>query len=332
MPRVIRVDPEAPDASVIEEAAAILRAGGLVAMPTETVYGLAARALDARALAKIFEAKGRPATHPLIAHVADARGAAALARDWPAHATALASRFFPGPLTLVVSRADHVPLELTGGGATVAVRSPDHAVARALLAAVGEPLAAPSANRYQSPSPTSAAHVVRSLGERVDLVLDAGVTQHGIESTVVDLTSSPPRLLRPGALSVLELRTVLAELVVEESVVAGEGMRASPGMDARHYAPRARLGVLAPEEVWAAVELLRDEGARLVVLTRGAPPASVRGATVVAMPNDAVGYAAALFGALHDADAADADVLLVEAVPDDDDWLAVRDRLRRAQA
>lgn len=332
MPRVIRVDPEAPDASVIEEAAAILRAGGLVAMPTETVYGLAARALDARALAKIFEAKGRPATHPLIAHVADARGAAALARDWPAHAAALASRFFPGPLTLVVSRADHVPLELTGGGATVAVRSPDHAVARALLAAVGEPLAAPSANRYQSPSPTSAAHVVRSLGERVDLVLDAGVTQHGIESTVVDLTSSPPRLLRPGALSVLELRTVLAELVVEESVVAGEGMRASPGMDARHYAPRARLGVLAPEEVWAAVELLRDEGARLVVLTRGAPPASVRGATVVAMPNDAVGYAAALFGALHDADAADADVLLVEAVPDDDDWLAVRDRLRRAQA
>ena len=332
MPRVIRVDPEAPDASVIEEAAAILRAGGLVAMPTETVYGLAARALDARALAKIFEANGRPATHPLIAHVADARGAAALARDWPAHAAALASRFFPGPLTLVVSRADHVPLELTGGGATVAVRSPDHAVARALLAAVGEPLAAPSANRYQSPSPTSAAHVVRSLGERVDLVLDAGVTQHGIESTVVDLTSSPPRLLRPGALSVLELRTVLAELVVEESGVAGEGMRASPGMDARHYAPRARLGVLAPAEVWAAVELLRDEGARLVVLTRGAPPASVRGATVVAMPNDAVGYAAALFGALHDADAADADVLLVEAVPDDDDWLAVRDRLRRAQA
>ncbi len=332
MPRVIRVDPEAPDASVIEEAAAILRAGGLVAMPTETVYGLAARALDARALAKIFEAKGRPATHPLIAHVADARGAAALARDWPDHATALASRFFPGPLTLVVSRADHVPLELTGGGATVAVRSPDHAVARALLAAVGEPLAAPSANRYQTPSPTSAAHVVRSLGERVDLVLDAGTTRHGIESTVVDLTSSPPRLLRPGALSVLELRTVLAELVVEESVVAGEGTRASPGMDARHYAPRARLGVLAPEEVWAAVELLRDEGARLVVLTRGAPPASVRGATVVAMPDDAVGYAAALFGALHDADAAGADVLLVEAVPDDDAWLAVRDRLRRAQA
>ncbi|MBK6693019.1 MAG: threonylcarbamoyl-AMP synthase [Myxococcales bacterium] len=332
MPRVIRVDPEAPDASVIEEAAAILRAGGLVAMPTETVYGLAARALDARALAKIFEAKGRPATHPLIAHVADARGAAALARDWPDHATALASRFFPGPLTLVVSRADHVPLELTGGGATVAVRSPDHAVARALLAAVGEPLAAPSANRYQTPSPTSAAHVVRSLGERVDLVLDAGTTRHGIESTVVDLTSSPPRLLRPGALSVLELRTVLAELVVEESVVAGEGTRASPGMDARHYAPRARLGVLAPEQVWAAVELLRDEGARLVVLTRGAPPASVRGATVVAMPDDAVGYAAALFGALHDADAAGADVLLVEAVPDDDAWLAVRDRLRRAQA
>src|SRR5579864_4916197 len=192
---VLTVDPQAPDAAAIAEAAALLRAGGLVAFPTETVYGLAANALSADAVSRIFAAKGRPAGNPVIVHVADAAGARALVDDWPAAAERLAERFWPGPLTLVLPRSRQVPDLVTAGGSTVGVRVPAHPVALALLHACGLPLAAPSANRSTRLSPTRAAHVLGDLGDRIDLLLDGGATPGGLESTVLDLTAAPPRLL-----------------------------------------------------------------------------------------------------------------------------------------
>ena len=194
-PHVVFVDRARPDPAVLRDAAAVLRSGGLVAFPTETVYGLGARALDEHAIARIYAAKGRPAHNPLIAHVVGVAQARALSRRWPEAAERLVTAFWPGPLTVVVDRADHVPSALSGGGPSVAVREPSHAVARALIEALGEPVAAPSANRYQGVSPTLASHVVKELGDRVDLVLDAGPCDAGIESTVVDVRgegSAPP--------------------------------------------------------------------------------------------------------------------------------------------
>ena len=253
MPRVIVVDPCDSGAAALAayaESARVLRAGGLVAFPTETVYGLGARAFDERALARIFEAKGRPVHHPLIVHVEDEDQARTLAATWPEHAARLARAFWPGPLTLVVDRADAVPASVAGGAASVALRAPAHAVARGLLAALGEPIAAPSANRYQGLSPTIVAHVIKELGERVDLVLDGGPCEAGIESTVVDVRSASPRVLRPGALGLAELRAVVPDLRLRGGSAGSGERRASPGMDERHYAPRARL-VLAPNRAQA---------------------------------------------------------------------------------
>lgn len=339
-PRTIALDPSQPDSSAfvaaIAEALEVLQRGDLVAIPTETVYGLAGRALDPAAIERIFAAKGRPRSHPLIAHVEDEASARALAASWSPAAAALAEAFFPGPLTLVVPRAEHVPLEIAAGGSTVAVRAPAHPVARALIRALGEPIAAPSANRYQSISPTRAEHVVQSLGDRVALVLDAGPTLHGIESTVVDLTSEAPRLLRPGSLPLARLMEVAPDLVVREGLVvdASEATRASPGLDARHYAPRARLEIATDAE--AALEraaAIHEQGGRVIVLLRseivGSQPLYFQRVVLGDRPQ---AYGAALFAALHAADASGADVIVVESVPEDDAWMAIRDRLRRARA
>ncbi|HEX3345297.1 MAG TPA: L-threonylcarbamoyladenylate synthase, partial [Polyangiaceae bacterium] len=241
MARVLPVDAAAPAEEAIAEAVRVLQAGGLVAMPTETVYGLAGRVFDARALARIYAAKGRPGHHPLIAHVEGETQARALAATWPERASLLARAFWPGPLTVIVDRAPHVPPEVAGGGPSLALRAPAHPVALALLRALGEPLAAPSANRFQGLSPTTAAHVVKELGDAVDLVLDAGPCDAGIESTVVDVRASPPRVLRPGALELAALRHVLPDVEVPPATVRGAEARVSPGMEARHYAPRAKL-------------------------------------------------------------------------------------------
>lgn len=310
-----------PDAAAIAEAAALLRAGGLVAFPTETVYGLGARALDAAALAKIFAAKGRPSTHPLIAHVLDARAAGPLSTGWDARAEELARRFWPGPLTLVVPRAPSVPPEISGGKPTLAVRAPAHPVAQALLAALGEPIAAPSANRYQTLSPTTAQHVVRSLGDAVPLVLDGGPCARGLESTVLDLTVSPPAVLRPGALPLSQLRPFVPDVVLA-AAVSDEGARHSPGQDPVHYAPRAPLTV-GPRDV-----ILALAGAALVLRGHGAP---LRPDAIV-LPDDAAAYGRALYATLHALDDAGVEMIAVEAPPDDDAWLAVNDRLRRAAA
>jgi len=337
-PRIIRVDPERPDAGVLADAAKALREGGLVAFPTETVYGLGGRALDAASIARIFAAKGRPATHPLIAHVDSFGGLEALARRVPGSARAFAEAFWPGGLTLVVPRSASIPSELTGGTDTVAVRMPAHPVALALVRALGEPIAAPSANRYQGISPTRAEHVVRSLGARVDIVLDGGSALAGIESTVLDLTGAVPTVLRPGAISIDELRRIDPNVTLASASVAPEAPRASPGMDARHYAPNATLHVEATRSLAVArARTLVGQGLAVAILLRGEVPrgdenTSLEKVFVRVLPDDPAAFAHGFYSELHDFEAASVDAIVLVAVPRDDAWLAVADRIRRASS
>ncbi|MBM4377318.1 MAG: threonylcarbamoyl-AMP synthase [Deltaproteobacteria bacterium] len=327
---VVGVDPDRPDEAIVRETAHILARGGLVALPTETVYGLAACADEPAAVSRVFEAKGRPATNPLIVHVASLAAARDLAEDFPPAAESLAARAWPGPLTLVVRRRrERVPDVVTGGGPTVALRVPAHPVMLAVLHALGRPLAAPSANRFQTLSPTTAAHVLRSLDGRIERVLDAGPTAHGLESTVVDATTTPPRVLRPGPIPLDLLREWLgADVTARDARVdEHEGPLPSPGMLRRHYAPATRLVVVRAD---ALEEALRSLGPNAAVMTRRAR--ALGGRRVVALPDDPVAYGAMLFAALHRLDDEGHEVLVVEAVPDDEAWAAVRDRLSRAES
>jgi L-threonylcarbamoyladenylate synthase len=245
--RVLTVDRSHPEPGAIAEAAALLKAGGLVVFPTETVYGLGAHALDAAAVAAIFEAKGRPSTDPLIVHIRGAADMDALVRDVPNIAVRLAERFWPGPLTLILPKRDVVPGQVTAGLDTVAVRVPAHPVARLLLEVAGVPVAAPSANLFSRPSPTRASHVLADLDGRVDMVLDAGPTDVGIESTVLDLTTVPPLVRRPGGVSIESLRTLIPDVAMGRHVAADDAAQTSPGQLLRHYAPRARLTLVEGE-------------------------------------------------------------------------------------
>lgn len=320
----LAVRPDRPDPAAIRLAAATLRRGGLVAFPTETVYGLGASALDADAVARIFAAKGRPSYNPLIVHLADAEAARALAAEWSGAAERLAERFWPGPLTLVVPRRAGVPDAVTAGLPSVALRVPAHPVAHALLREAGIPVAAPSANRSTGVSPTTAAHVERSLGGRVELILDGGPTPVGIESTVVSLAGRVPTLLRPGTVSIEELRDAVGEVVLPSAGPAGEAARPSPGMLDRHYAPRAEVRLFgAPGDAPPG-----EEGGRTAVLliAAGSHPAG----EAVRMPADAREYAARLYATLHRLDDEGFERILVELPPDTPEWAGVRDRLRRA--
>jgi L-threonylcarbamoyladenylate synthase len=327
---VIPVDPASPQPDVIARAAAVLRSGGLVAFPTETVYGLGANALDAEAVARIFTAKGRPANNPLIVHVPDASAVPRVAAAWPESATRLAGHFWPGPLTFVLPKRGEVPDAVTAGGPTVAVRVPANAVALALLRAAGVPVAAPSANRSSELSPTRAEHVLRGLGGRVDLILDGGMTSGGIESTVLDVTSSPPRLLRPGLIGPAALEAVIGPLARTIAPANAPGAAlASPGLLPRHYAPRTQLYC---EETGARekLEALSRGGHRVGwVPFTSQPDAALPGAVVRQLPKDPAGYAAKLYDTLHELDGSDLDAIVVELPPATDEWLAVRDRLRR---
>ncbi len=326
----LRVDPDAPDPEAIARAADVLQRGGLVAFPTETVYGLGADALRPEAVARIFAAKGRPSYNPLIVHVADAADARRLAREWPEEAERLAAAFWPGPLTLVLPKAEGVPDEVTAGLPSVALRVPAHPVARALLRAAGVPVAAPSANRSTEVSPTTAEHVERSLGDRVELVLDGGPTPVGIESTVVSLAAGVPTLLRPGTVSVEALRAVLGTVAVAAHGEEGEAARPSPGMLDRHYAPRAELRLFDPgerEEALRRAAALEREGRAAGVLALG--PVGLA-PDRVEMPGEAGAYAAQLYAVLHELDARGCELILVERVPEGAEWDGVRDRLRRA--
>jgi L-threonylcarbamoyladenylate synthase len=327
---VLTVDPKSPETAPIARAAAVLRRGGLVAFPTETVYGLGANALDASAVRRIFEAKGRPAKNPVIVHVAEVEQARQLVADWPAAAERLAGRFWPGPLTLVLPRRDVIPDMVTAGRATVAVRMPAHPIALALIRAAGVPVAAPSANRSTQLSPTLAEHVLHGLQGRIDLVLDGGPTSGGLESTVLDLTSSP-RVLRPGLVSITKLEAILGPVVRPDVVLdVGESLP-SPGMLPRHYAPRTPLEC-AENGARRAKELL-EAGLRVGRLALpGSSGLERSGATTVVMPAEASAYAASLYATLHALDALGLDRIVVDLPPNGDEWLAVRDRLRRASA
>jgi L-threonylcarbamoyladenylate synthase len=310
--------------SVVRAAEAI-RAGGLVGMPTETVYGLAANALDARAVLRVFAAKGRPSFDPLIVHVADAAQAWTVAVP-SARALRLAERCWPGPLTLVLPRRAVVPDVVTSGMDTVAVRCPDHPIALQLIRAAGVPLAAPSANRFGRLSPTTAAHVREQLGDAVAVVLDGGPCRVGIESTVL-LPDPAPVILRPGGLT----RERLAELLGEPVALAGRDARAaslpqqSPGLLASHYAPRTPLRLKAAGESWPVdptLALLGWDGAGL--------PATARAVEVLSRRGDLAEAAAGLFAALRRLDASGATAIIAETVPDHGLGLGINDRLRRA--
>ena len=306
----------------IDAAVAALRRGEAIGLPTETVYGLAADASDAIAVARIFALKGRPADHPLIVHVAGADALDAWARDIPPAARALAAAFWPGPLTLILRRQVHVPDAVTGGQDTVGLRCPDHPVALAVLRAFGGGLAAPSANRFGRISPTTAAHVRDEFGEAVPVVLDGGESGIGIESTIVDLSGDMPRILRPGMLGRDRIEAVIGPVAAG---VAIHSPRASGTLDA-HYAPRTPLRLLPRGELAAAASRVVGD---VRVLARGTLPDGLAGET---LPADADGYAHGLYAALRSLDARHATLLLVEQPPQDDAWLAVNDRLRRAAA
>ncbi len=327
---LLKVDPKTPDSAVIARAASVLRAGGLVAFPTETVYGLGANALDPAACERIFIAKGRPANNPIIVHGAGVMEVRQVIAHWPDTAARLAAQFWPGPLTLVLPKLPAVPDVVTAGGPTVAVRVPAHPVALALLRAAGIPVAAPSANRSGELSPTRAEHVLRGLGERIDILLDGGPTPGGVESTVLNLSSHRPTLLRPGLVAPAEIEAVIGPIERSASVAKVGKALPSPGMLARHYAPRATLERVQGSGASRVAELVK-EGMRVGWLRFGGPSDDKlpRGIIVV-MPTEPKGYAARLYDVLHELDDQGVDRIIVELPPHTEDWLAVHDRLRRA--
>jgi L-threonylcarbamoyladenylate synthase len=341
LPEILRIDwptgaagpPAATDAA-LDRATEVLRRGGLVAIPTETVYGLAADALDEEAVDGIFRAKGRPAGNPLIVHVADAAMARSLSAAWPVAAEALAAAFWPGPVTLVVPKGRQVPAIVTAGGDTVALRCPAHPLARRLIERSGIPLAAPSANRSERLSPTTAHHVLASLGNRIDLILDAGPAAEGIESTVVDCTTSPPRILRPGPVAAAAIEAVLGgPVAVGPAAESAGGPARSPGQLPRHYCPRTPLEL--PADPPARVAELVAAGQRVGWLVLADAEAARRLAAsgdlvAVPMPADPAGYARSLYAILHALDERQLDRIVADPPPAGDAWQAVRDRLSRA--
>ncbi|MDB4908986.1 MAG: hypothetical protein JWO05_3770 [Gemmatimonadetes bacterium] len=330
---LLTVDPTNPDDAALGRATEVLRHGGLVAFPTETVYGLGAHALDTAAVERIYEAKGRPAWNPLIVHVANAGAARALTASWPREAELLAVHFWPGPLTLVLPRDPAVPDIVTAGLDSVGVRVPSHPVALALLRACGLPLAAPSANRSNELSPTTAQHVVKSLGSAVELVLDGGATSVGIESTVLDLRDpAHPVVLRPGAVSAADIAELLGVPVLRAGGAEGDVARPSPGMTERHYSPRAALRLVDDDGIATLVR--RDAGVRneALLVMQSTISQGLMGAfgRVETMPDSPEGYARVLYARLHALDDAGVTDIYVQQLPDGAAWDGVRDRLARA--
>jgi L-threonylcarbamoyladenylate synthase len=318
-----------PSDREIDEAVRVLRAGGLVAFPTETVYGLGADAMNRDAVSRVFEAKGRPHDHPLIVHLADAGQVESWARQVPAAAHKLAARFWPGPLTLILERAAGVPTAVTGGQDTVALRVPSHPVAQALLRAFGGGVAAPSANRFGRVSATTAAHVRHEFGGEVDCVLDGGEADVGIESAIVDLTGPKPALLRPGWIKPGDIEAALGVALAAPQPNAPR----APGTLAKHYAPATPLILVdGPDLLAELASSLMRQGKRVAALACRAPRPLAAGLVWIAAPRDAAGYAHALYANLRRLDEAGCDIILVERPPQDAAWAAIADRLTRAAA
>jgi L-threonylcarbamoyladenylate synthase len=293
--------------SELARAAELIRSGELVAFPTETVYGLGANALDPAAIEKIYAAKGRPPSSPLIVHVSSIEMARSLVREWPEQAEKLARKFWPGPLTLVLPKQPHVPDRLTAGLDTVGVRMPANPIALALIREAGVPIAAPSANRFTELSPTTAQHVRDGLGDGVAMVLDGGPSSVGIESTVLSLSGAHAVLLRPGMISRQEMEAIIGPIEVLGPVT--DGPHASPGLHHRHYSPKTPL----------------------LLIHAGQTLPSGRG-ICLRMPDEPRAYAAVLYERLHDADAQGWEWIAVEKPPPGEEWSAIRDRLERAAA
>ena len=314
-----------PSDQEIEKAAEILRAGGLVAFPTETVYGLGADASNPAAVRKIFAAKGRPADHPVIVHIADMSELKHWAAEVPRAAWLLAEKFWPGPLTMVLKRSPHVNDLISGGQNSIGLRVPGHPVAQQLLKAFGGGIAAPSANKFGRLSPTTAEHVREELGNAVEMVLDGGPCDVGIESTIVDLTNDPPTILRPGRVSAQQIADALLVPLGES---AADRPRV-PGSLASHYAPRAPLKLVQPDEIENYVRRQLVQPPVAVVARRGRPRDSKVALWQVA-PETPEEYARVLYATLRRLDDAGCGLIVVEALPPLPEWAAVRDRLDRA--
>ena len=304
---------------LLARAGAIIRGGGLVAFPTETVYGLGANALDTRAVERIFAVKGRPPTSPLIVHVESVGMARNLAREWPRWADELTRVFWPGALTLVVRKAPAIPDVVTAGLDKVGLRQPNHPIALELIREAGRPIAAPSANRFTGLSPTTAEHVLQSLGPEIDLILDGGPSSIGIESTVLDLTGLRPRLLRPGMITREEIEDVVG--LVEEGAGNVEGAHPSPGLHEKHYSPVTPLFLVSASPLPA-----RGRGAYLWLTQPHLAEYSQQ------MPPDAAAYATILYETLHRLDGRGFDWIAIEQPPEWPEWAGILDRLRRASA
>jgi L-threonylcarbamoyladenylate synthase len=321
-------------AAAVQAAAELLRAGEVAALPTETVYGLAANALDERAVARIYEIKGRPAHNPIIVHVASLAMARACVRAWPDAADKFARAFWPGPLTLVLPRAEQIPAIVTAGGGTVGVRWPSHPFMQAVIAACGFPLAAPSANLSNRISPTNAEHVRAQLGGRIPLIVDGGQAQVGIESTVLDVTALPARILRPGMIHAESLAAVGVRVATGPGPATGGSLK-SPGLLKKHYAPKAKLLVLNwrdEPDLRRQIAALPPAAGQVRVIAHTRIPSGFEPAQVSVIPHDAEAFARALYAELHRGDEAGAGLIVVEAPPDSPEWAGIADRLRRAAA
>ena len=342
-PEILPTHTAALFATAVKRATELLRAGELVALPTETVYGLAANAFDEKAVAKIFTAKNRPAQNPIIVHIANLEMAQRCVSTWPVMAEKLANAFWPGPLTLVLPRSNKIPDLVTAGGQTVGVRWPSHPFIQAVIRACDFPLAAPSANPSNQISPTNATHVKKTLGDKISLIIDGGQSQVGIESTVIDLTAQPPRLLRPGMIHAESLLAVTGELTL--GFGDSEEVLRSPGLLKKHYSPKAKLVILS----WSDEADLESQLSNFIfensklktrnltlsnihVIAHTHIPLNEKFGCVSVIPHDSEAFARALYAELHQCDEAGAGMIVVEDLPNTGPWRAVRDRLQRAAA
>ena len=326
-------------AAAVKHAAELLSAGEVVALPTETVYGLAANALDMQAVAKIFQVKGRPSHNPIIVHVASSEMARACVKQWPEPAEKLARAFWPGPLTLVLPRAEKIPGAVTAGGDTVGIRWPGHPFMQAVIRECGFPLAAPSANLSNQISPTNAEHVREQLDGKIPLIVDGGQSQVGIESTVLDLTVSPPRILRPGMIHAESLAATGLPIADCQLPIEASSLK-SPGLLKKHYSPKAKLVIMNwrdDQDLQSAIGNARptfgqSAMGKVYIVAHTKIPAGFGAANVSVIPHDAEAFARALYAELHRCDAAGAELIVVEAPPDLPEWSGIADRLRRAAA
>lgn len=336
--RLLTVDPLHPGADAVTAAADVLRAGGLVAFPTETVYGLGANALDSAAVERIFAAKDRPSTDPLIVHIAERADLASVAVDLPPIADELVQRHFPGALTLILKRHPRIAANVSSGMDTVAVRMPSHPVARALIAAAGVPVAAPSANRFSRPSATTAQHVLEDLDGRVDLILDGGAAHIGVESTILDLTVVPPVVLRPGGVSLEALQQIVPAVLVRSPFLDTDSAVSAPGQMLKHYSPRAelRLYIGSPQDMIERIvedaQVLMNAGKQVGVLAADEDRITIPNAAVMKLgsASDLDQIAVSLFSRLRDLDTRNVDIILARDFGENGLGLAIRDRLTRA--